>query len=82
MWRVSEGDRVAMMTCCAICGARIRSTRSKTFCTRHYWRLRRLAKKPRFELDELAAEADHTKKLIAMVLDAEPTDEEVADLQR
>ena len=71
-----------MTACCAICGARIRWTRSKTYCARHYWRLRRLATKPRFELDELAVEADNTKKLIAIVLDAEPTDEDVADLQR
>jgi len=30
----------------------------------------------------MAAEADNTKKLIAIVLDTEPTDEDVADLQR
>jgi hypothetical protein len=67
---------------CVVCGTRIRWTRSKSYCVRHYWRLRLLSKKPRFELDELAAEADNTKKLIAIVLDAEPTDDDVADLQR
>ena len=71
-----------MMAKCVVCGARIRWTRSRTYCVRHYWKLRRLSKRPRFELDEMAAEADNTKKLIAIVLDTEPTDEDVADLQR
>ena len=67
---------------CTVCGVRIRWKRSKTYCSRHYWRLRRLAEKPSFELHEMAAEADNTKKLIAIVLDDEPSDDVVADLQR
>ena len=67
---------------CAICGARIRSNRSRTYCTRHYWKLRRLAEKPRFELEQLVAETEHTRKLVAIVLGHERTDEDVADLQR
>jgi len=67
---------------CAVCGKRIRWSRSKTYCTRHYWKLRRLAEKPRWELEGLATESDNTKKLIAIVLDGQRNDGDVADLQR
>lgn len=63
---------------CSICGERLHWTRSRSFCTSHYWRLRRLREKPRFELQRLAREAECNKRLIEIVLD-EPTQEAVAD---
>ena len=67
---------------CVVCDAPIRWTRSRTYCSRHYWRLRRLADKPRFELEQIAVEADHTKTLIGIVLDDERSQIDVAEPQR
>ena len=53
---------------CAVCGKHLRWTRSRTFCNRHYWRLRRLAAKAEWELQRVAVEADHTKHLVAIVI--------------
>ena len=67
---------------CVICGKRFHSNRSRTYCARHYWRLRRLGEKAEWELQRIAEEADHTKQIIAIVLDKQRTEDDVADLQR
>lgn len=67
---------------CVVCGKRMWWTRSRRYCARHYWRLRRLGEKSQCELERLAAEADHTKKLIAIILDTEASGDDVAELQR
>ena len=67
---------------CAVCGKHLRWTRSRTFCNRHYWRLRRLAEKADWELQRVAEEADHTKRLVAIVIEEQRRAHDVADLQR
>jgi hypothetical protein len=71
-----------MIARCAVCGVRFLVRRSRTYCNRHYWRLRRLGEKAPWELERLAREAEYTKTLISILHGEQPIENGVADLQR
>ena len=71
-----------MNAACVVCGIRIRWKRSKTYCSRHYWQRRRLLDKPTWALDRIVADTEFTKRLIAIVLEEQRSQDDVADLQR
>ena len=71
-----------MMARCVVCGGRCTATRSSTYCNRHYWQRRRLLEKPAWELTRLVADTEFTKRLIAIVLEEQRNQNDVADLQR
>ena len=70
------------MAKCVVCGARCTTTRSSTYCNRHYWQRRRLLEKPTWELDRLVADTEFTKRLIAIVLEEQRNGNDVAEVQR
>lgn len=66
---------------CAICGVHIRSKRSKTYCTRHYWKLRRLSEMSEVELQQIIDKTEDTRRTIIVVL-GKRTDDDVVEVQR
>ena len=65
-----HGDREAMLSRCVICGRWYTPRKSRTFCERHYWQIRRLREKTREQLVALEQEAELTKACIAAALHA------------
>ncbi len=67
---------------CVVCGERCATKRSRKYCSTHYWQRRRLLERPTWELERVIEESELTKKLIAIILDEQCTEGDVADLQR